>query len=220
MDSLIEEINMLPGIFGCFVYTGNHELMAAKLPPSFKTDTIKTMGNLLTRTIKMGAMTNLDPTSIEFKFDGSLLIVKPLAKGAVLVMACEPDVNKSLINMTTSMLINDIQNEVNKGVAAIAQSPAQAETIQPKTIAAASAEPVRENRETAALTPILEAIKNAMTFTIGPIAGQIMEEAVATWALQGPKSKQQLPTLASLLCEEINDKELETEFMSRIRPLF
>jgi len=77
MDSLLKEINMLPGVFGCFVYTGNQELAAAKLPPIFKENTIKTMGNLLTRTIKMGTMANLDMASIEFKFDVSLLIVKP-----------------------------------------------------------------------------------------------------------------------------------------------
>jgi hypothetical protein len=220
MDSLIKEINMLPGVFGCFVCRGNQELVAATLPPSFTADTIKTMGNLLTRTIKMGAMTNLDLTSIDFKFEGSLLIVKPLAEGAVLAMVCELDVNKSLINMTLSMLISDIQNAVNKAPVAIEQPPVQAETIKTPTIPATPAEPAREQREAAALTPVLEAIKDALTYAIGPIAGQIMKETIETWALQGPKSKQQLPALATLLCDEINDKELEAEFMSRIRPLF
>lgn len=219
MDSLIKEINMLPGVFGCFVCKGNQELVAAALPPSFKTDTIKTMGSLLTRTIKMGAMTNLDLTNIDFRFEGSLLIVKPLAEGAVLGMVCEPDANKSLINMTISMLINDIQNAVNKAPAAIEQPPVQAETIQvQQPIPATPAEPVREQKD-AALTPILEAIKDALTYAIGPFAGQIMEETIQTWAMQGPKSKQQLPALATLLCQEINDKELEKEFMSQIRPL-
>jgi predicted regulator of Ras-like GTPase activity (Roadblock/LC7/MglB family) len=222
MDSLLKEINMLPGVFGCFVYTGNQELVAEKLPPSFKADTIMTMGNLLTRSIKMGTMTNLDLTSIEFKFDESLLIVKPLAEGAVLVMACEPAVNKSLLNMTISMLINDIQNAINKAPTAIAQPPTQTETMQTQTISAASAEPVREHREAeidAALAPVLVAIKGALAYAIGPIAGQIMEETIEIWALQGAKSKRQLPALATLLCNEINDKELEAEFMGQIRPL-
>jgi len=60
MDSLLKEINMLPGVFGCFVYTGNQELAAAKLPQIFKEHTIKTMGNFLTRALKMGGMANED----------------------------------------------------------------------------------------------------------------------------------------------------------------
>ncbi|MBA3005095.1 MAG: hypothetical protein KKB91_07425 [Proteobacteria bacterium] len=224
MDSLLKEINMLPGVFGCFVYTGNQELAAAKLPPIFKENTIKTMGNLLTRTIKMGTMANLDMASIEFKFDVSLLIIKPLAEGAILVMVCEPAVNKSLINMTLSMLINDIQTAVNKGPAAIAQAPAQPEGgMQAQTAPALSQAAVPKHQEAeidAALAPILEQIKNALAYAIGPIAGQVMKDIIEVWAQQGPTSKQQLPSLATLLCQEINDKELETEFMSQIRPLF
>ncbi len=222
MDSLLKEINMLPGVFGCFVYTGNQELAAAKLPPIFKENTIKTMGNLLTRTIKMGTMANLDMASIEFKFDVSLLIVKPLAEGAILVMVCEPAVNKSLINMTLSMLINDIQTAVNKGPAAITQSSHQPEGgMQAQT--APSQEPVQQHKEAeidSVLAPILEQIKDALAYAIGPIAGQVMKDIIELWAQQGPTSKQQLPALATLLCQEINDKELETEFMSQVRPLF
>jgi hypothetical protein len=223
MDSLLKEINMLPGVFGCFVYTGNQELAAAKLPPIFKENTIKTMGNLLTRTIKMGTMANLDMASIEFKFDVSLLIVKPLAEGAILVMVCEPAVNKSLVNMTLSMLINDIQTAVNKGPAAIAQPPVQPEGSMAQTATGPSQEPVQKHQEAeidAALAPILEQIKDALAYAIGPIAGQVMKDIIEVWAQKGPTSKQQLPGLATLLCQEINDKELETEFMSQIRPLF
>ncbi len=214
MDSLLKEINMLPGVFGCFVYTGNQELAAAKLPPIFKGNTIKTMGNLLTRTIKMGAMANLDIEAIEFKFDVSLIIVKPLEQGAILVMVCEPAVNKSLINMTTTMLIGDIQATINKGPMQAQKSHTQAATAprqkQPKK---------HEAEIDAVLAPILESIKDALAYAIGPIAGQIMLATIETWAQQGPTSKQQLPSLATLLCEEINDTELEKEFMIQIKSL-
>jgi len=212
MDSLLKEINMLPGVFGCFVYTGNQELAAAKLPPIFKDNTIKTMGNLLTRTIKMGALANLDIETIEFKFDVSLIIVKPLEQGAILVMVCEPVVNKSLINMTTAMLINDIQATINRGPVQAQKSPAQAET------APRQEQPQKQEAEIdAALAPILESIKDALAYAIGPIAGQIMLATIETWAQQGPTSKQRLPDLAALLCKEINDKELEKEFRTQIK---
>ncbi|MEK6201158.1 MAG: hypothetical protein N2A40_01885 [Desulfobulbaceae bacterium] len=221
MDSLLKEINMLPGVFGCFVYTGNQELAAAKLPPIFKENTIKTMGNLLTRALKMGSMANLDLAAIEFKFDVSLLIVKPLEQGSVLVIVCEPAVNKSLINMTIAMLIGDIQTAINS-TPAPAQVIAQAPALQP--VASAPPEEAPEKQQEveidAELAPILENIKEALAYAIGPIAGQVMRDIIEAWAQQGPTSKQRLPALATLLCQEINDKELEADFMNQIRPLF
>ena len=218
MDSLLKEINMLPGVFGCFVYTGNQELAAAKLPPIFKEHTIKTMGNFLTRALKMGGMANLDLTGLEFKFDISLVIVKPLEQGSVLVMVCEPAVNKSLINMTIAMLIGDIQAAINRG-------PEQAQVVPPAPVQpqAVPATPPAKRQEAdidAELAPILEDIKESLAYAIGPIAGQIMRDLIETWAQQGPTSRQRLPALATLLCQEINDIELEADFMNQVRPLF
>lgn len=222
MDSLLKEINMLPGVFGCFVYTGNQELAAAKLPPIFKENTIMTMGNLLTRALKMGSMANLDLAGIEFKFDVSLLIVKPLEQGSVLVMVCEPGVNKSLINMTIAMLIGDIQTAINRApeqAQVIAQAPAQTQPVAPPPPEEAPKKQ-QEVEIDAKLAPILEDIKEALAYAIGPIAGQVMRDIIETWGQQGPTTKQRLPSLATLLCQEINDKELETDFMNQIRPLF
>lgn len=223
MDSLLKEINMLPGVFGCFVYTGNQELAAAKLPPIFKENTIKTMGKLLTRTIKMGSMANLDMAGIEFKFDVSLVIIKPLEEGGILVMVCEPAVNRSLINMTLGMLMNDIQTAVNKGpepAPATAQPPVHPQYPSATASPAESTPRRREAEIDATLAPVLEKFKDALAYAIGPVAGQVMKDIIETWAQQGPTSKQQLPALATLLCLEINDKELEKEFMSQVQPLF
>jgi hypothetical protein len=226
MDSLLKEINMLPGVFGCFVYTGHQELAGAKLPPIFKENTIATMGNLLTRTLKMATMADMHLTGIEFKFDVSLLMVKPLEDGSVLVMVCEPAVNKSLINMTLGMLLADIQAAINKGPvqAPIPQAPVQQATpVQKATPAMPPPPEAPKKREAdidATLAPVLEKIKDALAYSIGPVAGQTMRESIETWAQQGPTTKKELPALAALLCKEINDKDLEKEFMGQIKPLF
>ena len=116
MNSLLNEINMIPGVFGCFIYSDQHKLVGVKLPPIFKENAVNTIGNLLTRTLKMGAMANLDITGMEFKFDVSYLIIKPLVNGAVLAMICEPGVNRSLLKMTLGMLLTDIQKALNNKI--------------------------------------------------------------------------------------------------------
>lgn len=221
MDLLLKEINMLPGVFGCFVYTGQQELAGAKLPPIFKENTVRTMGNLLTRSLKMGSMTNLDITGLEFKFDVSLLIVKPLSDGAILTMICEPAVNRSLINMTLGMLLNDIQESLNKGPAPRQASSSGARPqSSPSQRVPSQPVPKKEAEIDAALAPILEKMKDSLAFAIGPVAGQVMKDLIETWAQSGATTKQRLPELATLLCKEINDKELEKEFMGQVMPLF
>jgi hypothetical protein len=228
MDSILNEINMLPGVFGCFVYSDQQKLIGAKLPPIFKENTVNTIGNLLTRTLKMGSMTNLDISGLEFKFDVSLLIIKPIVNGTVLAMICEPGVNRSLVKMTLGMLLNDLQNALldkpaSPRIASPSASPSASEVVQPqKDTSPTPPQPVQQKKEKidAALTPFLEKINEALAYTIGPIAEQIMQDIVETWTQNGPASKQRLPDLANLLCKEINDKNLEKEFMDQVSPLF
>lgn len=223
MNSLLNEINMIPGVFGCFIYSDQQKLVGAKLPPIFKENAVNTIGNLVTRTLKMGAMANLDITGMEFKFDVSFLIIKPLLNGAVLAMICEPGVNRSLLKMTLGMLLTDIQKSLNnKPASKPTELPSTPEVQPQKNAIPIPPQPVQPKKAQidAALTPFLEKMNDALAYSIGPIAEQIMQDVTETWTQNGAASKQRLPDLATLLCKEINDKNLEKEFMDQVRPLF
>ena len=220
MDSLLQEITMLPGVLGCFVYTGEQQIAGSKMPPIFKENSIKTIGGLLFRTIQMGSMAQLGFSSIDIKFNESLLIIKPMSKGALLVIVCEPNANKSLINMTMGMLVVDIEASMAKGIIA-PSAPQTPVTPQPAASPQASPppsqEPPKEAEIDANLAPILEQIKDAVAMAIGPIAAPVMKDSIELWAQQGATSKENLPALAELLCKEINDDELEEEFMAEFK---
>lgn len=223
MNALLNEINMIPGVFGCFIYSDHQKLVDAKLPPIFKEDAVNTIGNLLTRTLKMGAMANLDITGMEFKLDVSFLIIKPLLNGAVLAMICEPGVNRSLLKMTLGMLLTDIQKALdNKPASKPTELPSTTEALPQQSAIPIPPQPVQPKKAQidAALTPFLEKMSDALAYSIGPIAEQIMQDVMETWSQSGAASKQRLPDLATLLCKEINDKNLEKEFMDQVRPLF
>lgn len=123
MDPLLQEITMLPGVLGCFVYTGEQQIAGSKMPPIFKENTIKTIGSLLARTIQMGEVAQLEFSTIEFKFDESLLIIHPIPNAALLVVICEPGANKSLITMTMGMLATDIEASMTKQPLATPAAP-------------------------------------------------------------------------------------------------
>jgi len=219
MDSLLQEINMLPSVLGCFVFGGEQQIIGSKMPPMFKENSIKSIGNLLARTIQMGGMAELEFNDVEMKFNESMLIVTPLAREALLIIICEPSANKSLISMTTGMLSKDIEASMARGgvTAAPAGKPAAAPQQAQATPPASQQETPQEAEIDAELAPVLEQVKDALALAIGPIAAPVMRDTVEIWAQQGPTSKATLPALAKLLCEEINDDDLEKEFMAELK---
>ncbi|MCF8057576.1 MAG: hypothetical protein K9K37_13190 [Desulfocapsa sp.] len=211
MDSLLQEINMLPSVLGCFVFNDEHQIAGSKMPPIFKENNITAIGNLLSRIIQMGTMAEFVFTDIEIKYNESLIVITPLSKGALLVIICEPSANKSLINMTTGMLSRDIEAAIAKGITG---APVGGSTAAPEPAA-----PVQEALIDEALAPVLENVKDALAQAIGPIAGPVMKDTIEIWAQQGTPSADTLPALAKLLCDEINDKELEKEFMAELKTI-
>ncbi|MEN8189259.1 MAG: hypothetical protein ABFS19_05385 [Thermodesulfobacteriota bacterium] len=216
MDSFLQEITMLPGVLGCFIYTSKQGLAAAKLPPIFKASAVKTIGSLLTRTLQMGSAVSLPLNGMEIKFNESLIMVRSLTGGNILTIICDPGVNKSLLNMTTGMLTADIETALKNipaaGTQAAAATPAAVQapqTPQPQA-------PPKEAEIDESLAPILEEVKDSLALAIGPIAGPIMKDIIEQWAQSGPASKERLGELAVLLRTEINDPDLEKEFMDGI----
>ncbi len=219
MDSLLQEITILPGVLGCFVFNDEQQIAGSKMPPIFKENSIKTIGNLLTRTIQIGSMAQLEFKGIEFKYNESLLIIKPLPENALLIIICEPNANKSLISMTTGMLAEDIAKAMANPMAAVAPSQPAA-TKSSDTAAPGQQEEVTDLAEIdAELALILEKVKDALAMAIGPIAAPVMKDTIETWAKQGATSLATLPALAALLCIEISDENLEKEFMAEIKTI-
>ena len=215
MDSLLQEITILPGVLGCFVFNSKQQIAGSKMPPIFRENSIQTIGNLISRTVQIGSMAQLEFKGIEIKYNESLLLIIPLAQEALLIIICEPSVNKSLIAMTAGMLAQDLS-------AALA-NPIASQAVRPQaTTAASNTPPPQQNKPDEAeidadLAPALERVKDALAMAIGPIAAPVMKDTIEVWAKQGAPSLSTLPALAELLCTEINDDELEQEFMAEIK---
>lgn len=221
MDSLLQEINMLPGVLGCFVYDGKQQIAGSKMPPIFKENSIRSIGNLLARTVQMGSMAQLNFTDIEIKYNESLLLVNPLANGALLIIICEPSTNQSLVKMTTGMLTKDIETSMSLGSVPASRKPKQTPPVTSNSAAlqqaSKEASAPKEAEIDAELAPILEQVKEALALAIGPIAAPVMKDSIEIWATQNEPSIANIPTLAKILCEEINDVDLEEDFMAELK---
>jgi len=223
MDPLLQEITMLPGVLGCFVFNGKQRvLLGSKMPPIFKKKNLQAIGSLLARTVQIGSMAMLLLKEIEIRYNESLLIIKPLPKEALLVIICEPNANKSLINMTTGMLAKDIAKVITQSVASPIGSPqATQRPPQQKKQVLQKQEPL--HKKTAIdknLAALLKQVKNSLAMVIGPIAGPILNDMLKKWAQQSPPSTSTLPDLVNLLCTEINEKDLEEKFRKKLKEIF
>ncbi len=218
MDPLLQEITMLPGVLGCFVYNTEQQIVCSKMPPIFRENSMKSIGSLLSRTVQIGSMAMLSLKGIEMKYNESLLIIKPLPKEALLILVCEPSANKSLISMTTGILAEDIAKALANS-AKIQKIAPQAKKAQQTQKHQKQVKQEKEAAIDAKLAPILEQVKDALAMAIGPIAGPVMKDNIEIWAKQKSPSLSNLPALTILLCQEINDEKLEKEFMATIKTI-
>jgi hypothetical protein len=220
MDQLLQEITMLPGVLGCFVFNAKQGVLGSKMPPIFKENNLQTVGSLLTRTVQIGDMAMLVVKEIEMQYNESLLIIKLLPREAMLIIICEPNANKSLINMTIGMLAKDIAEVLSLSVVSQTVSPEPQQQKPQKSPAQAQATQQQKTETDGELTSILKQVKDALAMVIGPIAGPVLKDSVKIWAKQTPPTTSSLPDLAKLLCTEINEKGLEERFRKELKKIF
>ena len=213
MDTILKEITALPGVLGSFIYSHEFEIAASKMPAIFKENAIKIIGSQLLQTIQSGKTSDFDLAGMEIKYDESLIIGKTIDDNTVLVTICEPTVNKSLIAMTSGMLVADIQSALENFVPTVKTptgTPSQTKKPEIKT-------PKKEATIDSSLAPILEEIKDVLAHVVGPIAGPILKDSIEIWAQKSETTKDKLPELAEIICAELNDLSMIKEFMKMAR---
>ena len=201
MDTLLHEITALPKVLGCFVYSGKKGVTSSSMPPIFTKNTINVMGTLLARSKQIGTKAKLNVDSIDIRYNEIIIIAKPFDENTVLATICEPGVNRPLLDMSINMVINDVRESLSSDQPTAATPPSKTGTQE----------------EDAVLKPILAKMHEELADAIGPIATPVIDDCLDKWATQGPKSQKRLPDLAWMICNEIDDKTLESTFMEKIK---
>ncbi|MDA3969931.1 MAG: hypothetical protein PF442_01115, partial [Desulfobulbaceae bacterium] len=101
MKDLLQEIKMLQGVVGVFVYTPDLGVIAMDVPPSFNEPACERMGSFAKTFFCHQTTRSRDIMSLEVKNDESLFLYKKIAEGVTLIVICEGDVSMPLVNMTT-----------------------------------------------------------------------------------------------------------------------
>lgn len=206
MDELLQEIKILPGVLGVFVSVDKPDIIFSYVPDGYDHETLKLMGVSLQRIFKMNASCKLSVNSVEMRFPDSMILVKHLCDGSLLVILCETEANFSLINMTSNMLLGDLVLGVEK---VRANPDAARQAVSAKKAGSMDFAQAQNEKPMKSAIPIFQ---DALARAIGPIAAMLVKEIVGKWLQGGACVQERFPELIDLFCQEIGDAALEKEF--------
>ncbi len=206
MDELLQEIKILPGVFGVFVSVDKPDIIFSYVPDGYDHETLKLMGGSLLRIIKMNASCQLSVNSVEMQFAEAKVLVKNICDGALLVILCEPEANFSLINMTSNMLLGEFALGVEK---VRANPDAARQAVSAKKAGSMDFAQAQNEEPLQSAIPVFQ---DALAQAIGPIAAMLVKEIVGKWLQGGACAQERFPELVDLFCQEIGDAALEKEF--------
>lgn len=227
MQELLNEIKRVPAVMGSYLHINGINAINSDLPNIFLPK-LKEIGEIFDRVIKVNLATNMQTSTIEFKYDEAMIFLKPIDQDSCLITFCETNINKNMLNMTTGMLNNELMQTVARARNAAANRPPEItpRSAAPSQMVNAPPAPPEESIKTIDVNKIIHAgpmarifqgFQDALAMAIGPIAETVMKESVETWALTGDCSQERLSELVELLIREIDDVSLEAEFKLAIK---
>jgi hypothetical protein len=238
MNDLLQEIKMLKGVLGAFVYTDKLGLVACEMPPSatFTISSMEKVGVFVRRFFANPVTRELGVMSYEIRNSESVMILKKIDAQATLVTVCEPSVSMPLVNMTTSMLIAELKVAVDlitekpdisklqsqaKSVAAAAMSAKKvaAQPVKPPVPPKPKVIDVDKLLHEGPFAAIARKLEDSMARAIGPVGGMVVRDCVEKWVANGSPSKDRFGELMALLLKEIGDSRLEEEFRREVGSL-
>jgi hypothetical protein len=215
MDELLQEIKMLPGVKGVFVYIGHPDIIFSDVPDGYDHATLKQIEVSVERIFKMNAPCNLSVNSVEMLFNDTMLLIKHVGKDSGIVALCEPKANFALINMTSNMLVSELSQAAQKAQG----NPAEAMKAPSARKAGAPIKDFSQAKQEEPLKGAIPVYQDALAKAIGPIAEMIVQETIEKWFEAGDCTKDRFGELVDMFCIEIGDANLEKEFCSDVAKL-
>ncbi len=239
MDDLLQEIKMLKGVLGAFVFTDKFGVVACDMPQdtAMSLPSMERVGVFLKRFFANPTTVELGVMSYEIRSDDNLILLKKIDDHGTLVTVCEPEVSMPLVNMTTSMLIAELKvavdlvtekpdlSQLQSQAKPAAAQPQKAAKAAPQAAAKAAPKPkakvidVDKLMSEGPFADIARKLEDSMSRAIGPVGNMVVRDCVDKWVAGGSPSKDRFGELMDFLLKEIGDSRLEEEFKQEVGSL-
>lgn len=108
MTHLIDELKLIPGVFGACIVQADVGVTAANLPAIFKKERLELIGNHLLEIYAAGAATFADFSGLSLHFDEALVVARAVAADALCFVVCDPAYNPNSLIMSLDLLSEEI----------------------------------------------------------------------------------------------------------------
>jgi predicted regulator of Ras-like GTPase activity (Roadblock/LC7/MglB family) len=116
VKSILEDINAVIGVTGCFVCTNDGQVLASALPELFDEAALSAVGQLISKTMAgLATARRRKVGDIDLVYDQGRLVTKSLKEGCLCIL-CVRDVNLPLLNLTANVAGKKLAEELNSKV--------------------------------------------------------------------------------------------------------
>jgi len=223
MDSILKDINAVPGVTGCYVCDGEGHILGSAMPAHFDQSTLATIGRTIVQTVSgLESLRRRKVGDLVFVFQQGSVIVKNLGESCLFIL-CSRNINVPLLNLTANL----VAKKLTERLKAVAPPPAAAQVPQ----AAPKSTPTPVSTPTPALIPTPEKVSQAanldgvflsqveheLTRVMGPVAPWIIdEELAAIGAGRDALPRDKAAGLLEKLSAEISDESKRSAFIKTV----
>jgi len=201
MKSVLEDINAVMGVTGCFVCDDEGEVLASVLPGVFG-ETALAAGRTAMQTI-LGLQTTRRRrvNDLDLLYREGRIVVKSLGEGCLCIL-CVRNINVPLLNLTANLAARKLKKRLKAlSAAETTEAPARAK-ISP---------------ELSVDGTFFAQMEHELTKVMGPVATLLIDDGVATLgAAKDSFPRDRAAELVAKISSEITDEEKRASFQQNM----
>jgi len=203
MESILEDINAVVGVTGCFVCDSQGKVLASVLPGVFDGEVVSSAGQTAMQTI-LGLQTTRRRrvNDLDLLYREGRIIVKSLSEGGLCIL-CVRNINVPLLNLTANLATRKLTKRL--------KTPSLPETkVKTPSHAKAPSELTVDGN-------FFAQMEHELTKVMGPVATLIIDDEVA--ALSAAKDafpRDRLAELVEKVSSEITDEDKRANFQQTV----
>ncbi len=199
MDSLLEDINAVVGVTGCFVCNKEGQVLASALPDLFDETLLSTVGRTMAQTMAgLETARRRKIGDIELVYGQGRFIAKNLREGCLCIL-CVRNINVPLLNLTANLTVRKLTEGIK--------------TLSPAGTKAKAPDRAKVSPELTVNGTFFAQMEHELTRVMGPVATLIIDDEVA--ALDADKDafpRDRMAEMVKRVSSEIADEGKRASF--------
>ena len=172
MEVVLQQINKIQGVVGCFICDEDGKLLGKVLPPMYDDTLLQEAADIIADSVVGVNNATGGVTSFDLRFSEGRIIVRPVLN-CYLLLLCEQKINVQLLNMSLSVA----HKKLEKAIQTFKELPAITQVSKPAVVATAEIRELRKDGKGVIL--IVETVKPAYKVQLN----QMKEEVAVSKAL-------------------------------------